>query len=295
MKKLLLLFALASSFVQAQTTLLCEDNFDNAQSIGCNITITYNSLQRINQKLSTNLYTQEYFQLANQGLSSYDTLKLEMDFDLMNSNFINNMFYIYSPPAPLSIYYKDAATNKSYSGNANDSPLLKQVRFDLSGSNIVTFNNTTKKLVLRFAKPSDNPIFASNYSDNRHFVSGSSWGAIDPPLSGFFNVLPDEDQNFATKLKQSFCATTGNPTDCLNKATFQPIPIMGTPLTIDNFKAYGIKKVVTGIEEETKTNPRTLIGLYNTMGQKLDADQMHEGLVIKMYSDGTKEKIISSK
>lgn len=162
------------------------------------------------------------------------------------------------------------------------------------GSTKTTYNSGTKKLILNFVNPKNSSImFGSLQTSPTHFYSSASWGIINPVLTGNYFISARDDASFLDKAKQSFCSTTSNPSDCLTKVTTDLGPTNIINFTIDNFKAYGIKKVVTGLEEEIKfSNTRTLIGIYNSLGQKLDADQTHEGLVIKMYSDGTKEKVI---
>ena len=300
MYKTLTILFLTAVMAKAQTTILCEDNFTSASVVGCTLGTQYSPnflrqsgvLNYIEAKPSV-LGNNFSISLQNDP-SIYDTLKLEMIFSISgNSSFINGKFVTQKPPLNITLNYTDASNNKNYTGNMTESQATSEIT--LKNSTSVSYSTVTRKLITNIPYPIGTNIafmalMAPNFS---HYFYNASWGTLTPAIMGYFANSPNEDPGFNNRIKQAFCATTGNPTDCLAKVIVNSTPPFPTQLEIDNFKAYGIKKIVTGLEDEiTPSNTRTLVGMYNSLGQKLDADQIHEGLVIRMYSDGTKEKVV---
>jgi len=305
MFKTLSILFLTASMAQAQTSLLCEDDFTSSSVAGCNITSYSQNFQRTGDVLQYNSFypgpNQDFMQnlsvTFSNSLSDYDTLKLEMDLKINNPNsyldVLNNWIIFNDNNFGILFNYTDTINNKSYSGFMKNDPS----RINIGGRVIGTYNaNTTNRFVAKFSKPMATEFSIMNLENlpvrGNHFFY-ASWGILNPIIYGKYNFNINEDPSFVSKIKEAFCATTGNPTDCGTKVNVYAPPINPIYFEIDNFKAYGIKIVPTGIEEEIKLlNTRTLIGMYNSLGQKLDADQTHEGLVIKMYSDGIKEKVV---
>jgi hypothetical protein len=300
MYKTLSILFLTASMAQAQTTLLCEDDFTTRSNFdGCNISkIRGTPLQRLNNVLQyqhNGFYQNNIGSINvsfNKNLSEYDTVKLEMDFSIMGPNYFNsNQFQIQNSPNPIQFNYTDVSNNKSYTGSMYENP--KPVfTIMLPG---ISNTYTSNKLITKVLKPTGSSIdFMTLMAfPPIHEFSTSSWGPLNPMIAGTYEFDIYQDPTFFTKIKQAFCASTGNPTDCQTKVNVFAPPMPPIRFEIDNFKAYGIKKVITGLEEEIKLlNTRSLVGMYNSLGQKLNVDQMHEGLVIKMYSDGTKEKVV---
>jgi hypothetical protein len=296
MYKTLSILFLTASMAQAQTTLFCEDNFDNTSTVGCAFQANaLTSFSKQNGQLSyfqVGLYQGSFNYASSNSFDDYDTLKLEMDFNLFNrSLFSKNQFIFNIYPQNIFFSYTDPL-NKIHTGTLTENPIPQT--FNLGATTSSAYDSTTKKLILNFANPTNsNVMFGSFQTYNTHFYSSASWGEIVPGLVGNYFISASDDANFLNNAKQSFCATMSNPSDCQTKVTTNTMLINNINFTIDNFKAYGIKKVVTGFEEEIKPlNTRILLGMYNLLGQKLDADQTHEGVVIKIYSDGTEEKIV---
>jgi len=311
MYKTLSILFLSASMAQAQTTLLCEDDFTIAAAVGCNISKTSGTpLQRLNDVLQ---YNYNGFSQNNNGpvtvsfnknLSEYDTLKLEMDFSIIGrtSDFINSNQFLIRNFTDYNIQVNNSTIKFSYTPvsttfKITETGWLSEVNKPAHAIMLPGISNTytSNKLITKVLKPTGSSIdfMALTASPPIHDFYIASWGQLNPMISGIYDLDINEDPTFVTKIKQAFCATTSNPTDCLTKVNISAPPMPPIRFEIDNFKAYGIKKVVTGLEEEIKPlNTRTLVGMYNSLGQKLDADQMQEGLVIKMYSDGTKEKVV---
>lgn len=84
MYKTLSILFLTASMAQAQTTLLCEDNFDNASVVGCALNANaLTSFSRQSGQLSyfqQGLYPGSFSFGSSNSFDAYDTLKLEMDF-----------------------------------------------------------------------------------------------------------------------------------------------------------------------------------------------------------------------
>jgi hypothetical protein len=299
MYKTLTILLLTALMAQAQTTLLCEDDFSSSAVIGCNISApARQNLQRINgvlryQFVNTNTpLVQPFIVSFTSDLSEYDTLKLEMNLTTKDSSyFTNSQIMINNPHAPIQFAYRDVVRGSVYFGNMNESP-RPPVKILLFGSSNTYYLN---KLTIKIAKPvgmSSN--FMSIEIPTLHSYMSASWGILNPTIIGNYGFEILQDQEFHNSIRKAFCSSINNPYDCIYTVYYsQPIPSL--QFDIDNFKAYGIKKVVTGLEDEiTPSSTRTLVGMYNPLGQKMGVDQIHEGLVIKMYSDGTKEKVVVS-
>jgi hypothetical protein len=155
--------------------------------------------------------------------------------------------------------------------------------------------NGTNRIVNKFLKPTGTSysivLLENSPAQGEAFFSNASWGSLNIIGKYVFNI--NQDSVLMSNIKQSFCATTGNPSDCQTKVNILAPPIDPIMFEIDNFKAYGIKNDVNGLENQFQPTPtRTLVAMCNALGEKLALDQTHEGLVVKMYSDGTREKVM---
>lgn len=50
--------------------------------------------------------------------------------------------------------------------------------------------------------------------------------------------------------------------------------------------------ILTSIENELNHEPKTLVGIYNLIGQKIENEQATNGIYIFVYSDGSREKVL---
>ena len=302
MYKTLTILFLTAVMAQAQTTLLCEDDFDNANIEGCAFStkdrpnfIRQNKILEYYPNFSLSYLPNSFNIKSSTPFDIYDTLRLEMNFYYPFGTYNNGSFETRVIPMFIQINYTDPISKKTFSGTTSEFGILYR-KLRMPKNAIPSFNPTNSKLVVKIPQPTSAIVeFAiQDPAVNEHSFDTASWGKINPVIKGNFVTDINSDLNFVTLIKSSFCSTTTNPSHCIANAYINGIITQyEVKFQIDNFKAYGIKKVVTGLEDEiTPLNTRTLVGMYNSFGQKLDSDQIHEGLVIKMYSDGTKEKVV---
>jgi hypothetical protein len=85
-----------------------------------------------------------------------------------------------------------------------------------------------------------------------------------------------------------YCQTETDPQGCQNSLSFPPM-LTEQVLSLDNIKVVGYKNV-TSLPEYDQSKSKTLLGAYNTRGQKIDRDTKNE-VMIYHYSDGSREKV----
>lgn len=306
--KLFYFLLLISNLAFAQTTILiCEDNFDNPNLVGCSISkanlqinrvtsdINFSNFIRQNGLLefSTSIYYPSTlgFELNNfSDLNQYDSIKIEMTFDPgANFQFDGSKFFARAQQTLISLNYG------SLSGQLIGVPpvIFDYIEFY---SNKLNYNLNTKKLTLSFSNITGKNLTFATIRPDDIFSSfsrfNSNWGAGEFNCNNY-NVInrdPKGDLTFISNIKKSFCANKPNPTDCESNVI---ISVISNPVSmqvkIDNFKAYGIKNTVTGFEsKERGKNEKKLISTYNLLGEQVTST--FKGMVINVYSDGSKTK-----
>ncbi|MBC7391639.1 MAG: hypothetical protein H7329_20755, partial [Opitutaceae bacterium] len=180
--------------------------------------------------------------------------------------------------------------NKSYTGAMFENPYPP---FFIYLPNTIN-NYVSNKLISKKVKPTGFSFSFMTFQPSplSHTFSNSTWGQINPMLVGNYSMNIFEDQGFLTKIKQAFCATTGNPGDCLAKVSVSPPPVMPVFFEIDNFKAYGIKKLITGLENaaELQLKEKHIVKSVDFLGREIPDLANYKGPAIIMFSDGSREK-----
>lgn len=288
-------FSFVSSFAQTPIT-LCEEKWDNGIS-KCG-PVFYSGADL----LSDNLYVNRRYDVARKDSLVYDlgsvnyleldSLVLEMDIAVVTNamtleldtigNVISKEHLIPSRPA----YFPTIGVTY-YQGDAD--VLCKwQVKFH----GRLKFLNSER---IRITLPADSLKKVNNLT---HFTLNRTHSFMKYNSTTNNVTMPTK---FVTcpsgqterQLYNCMCDQTTDPPKC-KLAYFTTTAPFSINLTIDNFVAMGYKSgVLTSVEQQNNglANTKQVVARYDVMGREIEENITYSGILILVYSDGTRQKV----
>ncbi len=293
--RILFLLFFASVFAQNPVT-LCKEKWDNGTS-ECG-PVFYSGADL----LSDNLYVNRRYDIARTDSLVYDlskvnyqeldSLVVEMDIAVVTDamtplldtidNVIAKEFLIPSRPS-----YSPMIGVTYYQGDAD--VLCKwQVKFH----GRLKFLNSER---IRITLPADSLKKVNNlihFTLNRtHSFMKYNSTTNNITMQTKFVTCPSGQTE--RQLYNCMCDQTPEPPKC-KLAFFTTTAPFSINLTIDNFVATGYKSgIITSMEQQNDglVNKKQIVARYDLMGRKIEESATHSGVLILVFSDGTRQKV----
>ena len=266
----LILFLLTAGSGSAQNgTLICSNPFTSDKDMVCKPTYLSN-------------YGGEYFSNGAWNFDFNNTAPLKGSYSLQVPIAYDTLF--------VSLNFSFKNTNQTPTRGSIDCIPIYSIGYSASNG----------KFYSRLGQSSDNIQYATP-------ASRSSYSTADKLLSlvyvkagteltlfkferatiylveGTFRPNPED-------VKQAFCDTMPNPTECLVNAHLSPMDCQ-LQFAYDNIEVRGKNAIVTDIQTENLSQASArVLRTYTLLGQELEEQQPYTGFVIQYYSDGTRRK-----
>ena len=284
--RFLFFFSFASVFAQNPVT-LCEEKWDNGTT-KCG-PVFYSGADL----LSDNLYVSRRFDIArvdslvydlgNLNYQDLDSLVLEMDFNATSIamtpyyDTLSNGFQLDQEIGSV-FYYKNFSANTNISCRWNVK-FTGQIRLLKNGRLSVTFSSGQLGKKLTFM----------------YFSLDRTFGLMKLYDADKFRTTYISCPNGKTErqLYNCFCEKTLDPASC-KLAFFTPSGPYSYNLTMDNFVSTGYKSgTITSIGEQNDGQIATkqVIARYDLMGRLIEENATNAGVLILVFSDGTRQKV----
>lgn len=283
MKKLLLSATLLAALttLQAQTVLL-DENFDG-NTVNTELSSNWNGLSiSSNEQIdgidpvgSMDVYEGEFPSLRwtpSGDISSYDSIVVEYKIaTYLNGGNISNNGSYYS----IEIYNGNYA---DYNGDMID--FNSDLRGDVFATSIEQESNYLS--ITNVLKPIFNStfqLFTDNYSGGANLYSTmygqfQGWDAYD--VSYTYCGVRYENDNEAMN-------------QCTAELPQQLMTFWASTIYVEDIKITGYSDIPTGLTDGDINSDRTLVKIYNQLGQERNADTKGE-VLYHLYSDGTVDK-----